>query len=65
MLSLLETLPTELTLLIIEHDMDVAFGIANRITVLDYGRVLLEGSPDDIRASELVRNRYLGGGAAL
>ncbi len=60
MLELLQTLPSELTLLIIEHDMDVAFSIAERITVLDYGRVLLEGTPREIRESALVKNRYLG-----
>ncbi len=60
-LRLLAALPSTLTLLIIEHDMDVIFGVAERITVLDYGRVLLEGTPAEVRASPEVRRRYLGG----
>ena len=59
-LDLLSSLPDTLTLLIIEHDMDVIFGLAERITVLDYGRVLLEGSPSEVRGSDEVRRRYLG-----
>ena len=59
-LELLTSLPATLTLLIIEHDMDVIFGLAERITVLDYGRVLLEGTPDEVRRSDEVRRRYLG-----
>ena len=59
-LDLLSSLPASLTLLIIEHDMDVIFGLAERITVLDYGRVLLEGTPVEVRNSDKVRRRYLG-----
>ncbi len=59
-LDLLFSLPDTLTLLIIEHDMDVVFGLAERITVLDYGRVLLEGTPSEVRDSDEVRRRYLG-----
>ena len=59
-LTLLSSLPETLTLLVIEHDMDVIFGLAERITVLDYGRVLLEGTPAEVRASDEVRRRYLG-----
>ena len=60
MRELIVGLPPELTILIIEHDMDVVFGLAERFTVLDYGRVLLEGTPAEVRASEVVRRRYLG-----
>ena len=59
-LELLSSLPATLTLIIIEHDMDVIFGLAERITVLDYGRVLLEGTPAEVRGSDEVRRRYLG-----
>ena len=59
-LELLSSLPATLTLLIIEHDMDVIFSLAERITVLDYGRVLLEGTPAEVRGSDEVRRRYLG-----
>ena len=60
MTALIAALPRELTLLVIEHDMAVVFDIADRITVLDYGRILVEGTPPEVRASELVRQRYLG-----
>ena len=59
--DLLASLPSALTLLIVEHDMDVIFRLAERITVLDYGRVLLEGTPAEVRSSAEVRRRYLGG----
>jgi len=60
MQALIAGLPAELTVLIIEHDMDVVFELAERITVLDYGRVLLEGTPEEIRGSEEVRRKYFG-----
>ena len=59
MLALIGKLPPSLTLLIIEHDMDVVFQFAERITVLDAGAVLFEGSPDEVRNSHVVRARYL------
>lgn len=49
-----------MTILFIEHDMDIVFGIAQRITVLDQGRVLAEGEPDAISADPRVRAAYLG-----
>ncbi|WP_197019039.1 ABC transporter ATP-binding protein [Thioalkalivibrio sp. HK1] len=52
--------PPDLALLIVEHDMDVLFGLADRVTVLDYGRVLLQGDAEEVRASDIVRQRYLG-----
>jgi len=48
------------TLVIVEHDMDVVFNLADRITVLNDGRVLATGSPDEIRNSPDVKNAYLG-----
>ena len=53
-------LPASLTLLVIEHDMEVLFGLADRVTVLDYGKVLLQGEPREVRESDVVRSRYLG-----
>jgi ABC-type branched-subunit amino acid transport system ATPase component/ABC-type branched-subunit amino acid transport system permease subunit len=50
-----------LTVLFVEHDMDVVFGIADYITVLHRGSVLAEGTPQEIRANEKVREAYLGG----
>jgi branched-chain amino acid transport system ATP-binding protein len=64
MRDLIRQLPGSLTMVIIEHDMDLVMDIADSITVLDYGSVLTQGTPTEIRASELVRERYLGGAAA-
>jgi branched-chain amino acid transport system ATP-binding protein len=60
MLALIDGLPRELAVLIIEHDMDLVFAHADRITVLNYGAVLLEGTPDEVRASQVVNDTYLG-----
>jgi len=53
-------LPRDMTLLMIEHDMDVALGLADRVTVLHQGRVILEGTPDEVRANSEVRDVYFG-----
>ncbi|MEO1291460.1 MAG: ABC transporter ATP-binding protein [Pseudomonadota bacterium] len=58
--TLLKALPRELTVLIIEHDMDLAFDVADRITVLNYGEVVFEGTAPETRESPLVREIYLG-----
>ena len=60
MQAMIAALPSSLTLLVIEHDMEVLFGLADRITVLDYGKVLLQGEPREVRDSDIVRSRYLG-----
>jgi branched-chain amino acid transport system ATP-binding protein len=60
MRDLIIGIPRTLTVIVIEHDMDIVLDFADRIAVLDYGRVLEQGSPSDIRASEIVRERYLG-----
>jgi len=62
MTRLLAALPREVTLLIIEHDMDVVFSLADRITVLHYGEVLTEGPPDAVRTDARVYEVYLGTG---
>ena len=48
------------TMVIIEHDMDVVFSLADRITVLHLGEILASGSPDEIRDNQAVKDAYLG-----
>jgi len=60
MTRLLTGLPRDITLLVIEHDMDVVFSLADRITVLHYGEVLSEGLPDMVKADPRVYEVYLG-----
>jgi branched-chain amino acid transport system ATP-binding protein len=60
MTRLLMGLPRDITLLIIEHDMDVVFSLADRITVLHYGEVLSDGPPDAVKADPRVYEVYLG-----
>lgn len=48
------------TFVIIEHDMDIVFSVSQRIVVLHSGAIIADGSPDEIRNNELVRNVYLG-----
>jgi len=60
--DLLLALGRELTLIVIEHDMDVALRVAEQVTMMHDGRVIVEGSPDEIRANELVHDLYLGRG---
>jgi branched-chain amino acid transport system ATP-binding protein len=51
----------QLTIVLVEHDMDVVFDLADRISVLHFGRLLAEGTPDEIRANLDVQKAYLGG----
>jgi len=60
MTRLLAGLPRDVTVLIIEHDMDVVFSLSDRITVLHYGEVLAEGTPDAVRGDPRVYEVYLG-----
>jgi branched-chain amino acid transport system ATP-binding protein len=59
-LERLRTLPAEVTIVIVEHDLDAIFTIAERITVLDHGILLAEGSPEEVRADPRVQEVYLG-----
>ncbi len=60
--KLLLELDREVTLIIIEHDMDVALTVAEHVTMLHQGEKLLEGTPAEIRANEMVHDLYLGSG---
>lgn len=60
MTRMLEGLPREVTVLIIEHDMDVVGSLADRVTVLHYGLVLTEGSFDEVKRDPRVYEVYLG-----
>ena len=53
-------LPRTTTLVMIEHDMDVALGLADRVTVLHRGSIILEGTPDEVQANPKVREVYFG-----
>jgi branched-chain amino acid transport system ATP-binding protein len=58
----LRELKKELTILLIEHDMEAVFALADRISVLVYGRVIASGAPDEIRNNAEVKKAYLGDG---
>jgi branched-chain amino acid transport system ATP-binding protein len=60
--ELLLDLGQEITLIVIEHDMDVALRVAEQVTMMHDGRVIVEGTPDEIRGNELVHDLYLGRG---
>jgi branched-chain amino acid transport system ATP-binding protein len=64
MVRFIGALPRWLTMLIVEHDMDVVFTLADRITVLHYGEVMAEGTPSDVRANPRVQAIYLGASRA-
>jgi ABC-type branched-subunit amino acid transport system ATPase component len=59
--ALVRKLASSMTVLIIEHDMDLIMGISDSITVLEGGRVLANGTPAEIRANQRVQDAYLGG----
>jgi branched-chain amino acid transport system ATP-binding protein len=60
MVTLLQELRREVTIVLVEHDMEAVFALADRITVLVYGRVIASGEPAAIRRNEEVRRAYLG-----
>jgi branched-chain amino acid transport system ATP-binding protein len=60
--DLLLKLDRAITLIVIEHDMDIALRVAEQVTMMHDGHVVAEGTPDEIRANELVHDLYLGSG---
>jgi len=62
--ALIRRLTEGRTLLIIEHDMSVVFGLADRISVLVYGQIIASGTPDEVRGNPKVKEAYLGEEAA-
>ena len=60
MVELLRTLKGNYTMLLVEHDMDAVFALADRISVLVYGKIIVTGAPQEIRNSPEVRKAYLG-----
>ena len=63
MTAFLDGLRNEAPILLVEHDMDAVFALADRISVLVYGKIIATGTADDIRASKTVRDAYLGDAA--
>jgi branched-chain amino acid transport system ATP-binding protein len=60
MIAFLSTLKGGKTLILVEHDMDAVFSLADRISVLVYGRIIATGTPQEVRANAEVRRAYLG-----
>jgi branched-chain amino acid transport system permease protein len=62
--QLLKAISRGRTMIVIDHDMDAIFELAERITVLHEGRILTEGAPEEIKSNVTVQEAYLGGMAA-
>jgi branched-chain amino acid transport system ATP-binding protein len=58
--NMVRALPRDITVVLIEHDMDVALGLADRVTVMNRGRVMAEGTPAEVQANPEVRDVYFG-----
>jgi branched-chain amino acid transport system ATP-binding protein len=61
LIQIMRALPAHIGTIIIEHDLDVALRVAERVTIMDHGRLFKEGSPDEIEADPEVQRIYLGG----
>ena len=58
--QLIAALPREITLIMIEHDIDIALALADRVTVLHHGKIILDGTPNEVQTNALVREVYFG-----
>jgi branched-chain amino acid transport system ATP-binding protein len=58
--ELVESLPRDITTVVVEHDLDVVFRLSDRISVLAAGRLIADGAPDEVRADPVVNEAYLG-----
>jgi len=58
--KIIHNLKGQMTILLVEHDMDVVFSLADRVTVLVYGEAIATGTPAEIRNNPQVRSAYLG-----
>ena len=60
MINLFKKIKYNSPILLIEHDMDAVFALADRVSVINYGKIVATGTVDEIRKNELVRDVYLG-----
>jgi branched-chain amino acid transport system ATP-binding protein len=60
MVQFLQGLKGKRSIILVEHDMDAVFSLADRVSVLVYGRILASGTPAEVRANAEVRRAYLG-----
>ena len=58
--GLIRELPRDITLVMIEHDIDIALALADRVTVLHRGNIILDGTPDEVKRNDQVREVYFG-----
>ena len=58
--SRIHNLGTDITVLLVAHDMDLVYGVAQRIIVLHYGETIMQGTPDEIKCSEKIKEIYMG-----
>lgn len=59
-ISVIKTLSSDITVLVVDHDMEMVFGVAERIIVLHYGQIIADGAPEEIQADQRAREIYMG-----